>query len=573
MSGSRDAQRRIEHYVPGIKTALSYRRAWLRSDLVAGLTVFAILVPQGMAYGELAGVEPVVGLYTALAAMVAYALFGTSRQLMVGPESGIAILVAASVAPLAGGDSSRFAALAAVLALMVGAICIVAGLLKAGFLADFLSMPILVGYTNGAALIIIGSQLGKLFGVEIESKGFFAQIWEVLGRLDQTHWLTLGIGLALVAFLVAVRRLAPWLPGAVVIVVAATAVAALLNLEVRGVAVVGEISAGLPTPAVPDFSVADVRALLPAAISLALVAFSDSVLTARLFAAKNGYEIDANQELVALGAAQVASGIAQGFPGGSSQSRTLVDDDAGGRTQFAGVVAAVSVVVFLLLFTPLLQSLPTVALAAILVVAAVGLISIGPVQRMYSVRPVECFVAVLTTLLVLILGILPGILAAVALSLLDVIRRISRPNDAVLGSIEGVDGFHAVDPHVADEAIPGLIVYRFDAPLFFANSEYFLGRARELISAAKNPVRCFLINAEGIFYVDTTAAQKLDTLRGELEGKGAILAIARANRSLRETLKRAGLIGKIGHENIFPSVRTGVKVFLERDSEYGGQRP
>src|SRR3712207_4578961 len=253
VQGTTGSDRRlIDRVLPGLATARTYRRGWLRPDLIAGLTVFAILVPQGMAYGELAGVEPVAGLYTAIAAMVAYAVFGTSRQLMVGPESGIAILVAASVAPLAGGDPSRFAALAAMLALMVGAICVLAGLLKAGFLADFLSKPILVGYTNGAALIIIGSQLGKLFGIESESQGFLAQVWGVLGRLDQTHWPTLGFGLALVAFLITIRRLAPRFPGAVVVVVAATTVAALLHLETRGLAVVGEIPAGIPTPTVPE---------------------------------------------------------------------------------------------------------------------------------------------------------------------------------------------------------------------------------------------------------------------------------------------------------------------------------
>src|SRR3712207_545089 len=410
VQGTTGSDRRlIDRVLPGLATARAYQRVWLRPDLIAGLTVFAILVPQGMAYGELAGVEPVAGLYTAFAAMVAYAAFGTSRQLMVGPESGLAILVAASVAPLAGGVPARFAMLATTLALMVGAICIVAGLLKAGFLADFLSKPILVGYTNGVALIIIGSQLGKLFGIESESQGFFAQAWGVLGRLDQTHWLTTGMGFALVAFLITSKRLAPRFPGALVVVVAATAVAALLHLEARGVAVVGEIPAGLPIPTIPDIGVSDIRALLPAAVCLALVAFSDSVLTARLFAAKNGYEIDANRELVALGATQVATGFAQGFPGGSSQSRTLVDDDAGGRTQLAGVVAAAFVVVFLLLFTPLLQSLPTVALAAIIVVAAAGLIELAPLKGMYEIRPIEGFVAVLTTVLVLVLGILAGI--------------------------------------------------------------------------------------------------------------------------------------------------------------------
>jgi sulfate permease, SulP family len=560
--------RLIERVIPGIGVARTYQRRWLRADLIAGVTIFAMLVPQGMAYGELAGIAPVVGLYTALAALIGYALFGSSRQLMIGPEASSAILVATAIAPIAaGGDPARYAMLATLLAMLVGGLALIAGLARMGFLADFVSKPILIGYISGASFIIISSQLGKLFGIKINGDNVFLKIWNLIKNIGQTSWLTLGIGLFLIAFLVVLRRFAPRVPGAIIVVVVMTLISALLHLDTFGVKVVGQVSAGLPRLAIPDIRFADILALLPPAFFLTLIVFTDAVLTARSFAEKHGEKVDGNRELIGLGAANITSSLLGGFPVAASQSRTGVNDEAGGKTQLVGIVTAALLVVFLLWFTSLLASLPQVALAAIIISAAINLIKFKALQEVYHVRRVEFALALVTFFGVLSVGVLAGILVAVSLSLLVVISRISRPHDAVLGSVEGIDGYHDIDAYANSETVPGLIAYRFDAPLFFANADYFLTQARELIAAAELPIAWFLIDAEAIIDIDVTAVEALKKLYGELDRKGIALVIARASQPLQKMLRRGGLTNLIGTEHIYPTVRTGVQSFLERKRE------
>jgi SulP family sulfate permease len=559
------ALRFIETVVPGLRVARTYRRSWLRADLFAGLTIFAMLVPQGMAYGELAGVAPVFGLYTAIGALIGYAIFGSSQRLMIGPESSSAILVAAAVAPIAaGGGSVRFASLAALLALLVGVIALGAGLARFGFLADFVSKPILIGYIAGVSLIMIAGQLGKLFGIPITSENFFLIIGELLTRLGQTRVLTLVIGLALLTFILALRRFAPKVPGGIIVVVIMTMVSALIHLERYGVTIVGPIPAGLPQFGPADLRFTDVWRLLPSALILTLIVFTDAVLTARLFAEKYGEKVDANRELLGLAAANILSGCIQGFPAAVSQSRTAVDNSAGGKTQLVGVVAVVLLVILLLWFTQLLESLPQVVLAAIIIGAAISLIEVKPLYKVYRVRRIEFYLALVTLVGVLSIGILAGVLIAVLLALLVLISRISRPHDAVLGSVEGVDGYQDIEAYTNSETEPGLIAYRFDAPLFFANANYFLSRVRELIATAESPIKWILIDAEAIIDIDVTAAEAFSTLQSELESKGIVLAIARASQPLQEMLKHAGLIEQIGPEHFYPTVRTGVQAFLEQ---------
>ena len=560
------AQQWIETVMPGLQVARTYQRRWLRADVFAGVTIFALLVPQGMAYGELAGVAPVVGLYTAIGALVGAAVFGSSRRLMFGPESSSALLVAATVAPLAaGGDPARFASLAALLALLIGVIALAAGLARFGFLADFVSRPILLGYIAGVSIMMITGQLGKLFGITITSDTFFQMIGELLSHLGQTHLLTLGIGLLLLTFLLVLRRFAPHVPGGIIVVAVMTMASALMHLERDGISVVGAIPSGLPQVSLPDLRLADVWNLLPPALILTLIVFTDAVLTERSFAEKHGEKVDANRELIALSAANIASGLLRGFPAAASQSRTAVNDAAGGKTPLVGLVAAALLAVFLLWFTRLLESLPQVALAAIITAAAVHLIEVKPLLQVYRVRRIEFFLALVTLVGVLSIGILAGILVAVALALLVVIRRISRPHDAVLGSVEGVDGYQDIEGYANSETVPGLIAYRFDAPLFFANADYFLSQVRELIASAESPVLWLLIDAEGMVDIDVTALEALGTLQDELAQKGIVLAIARANHPLQKMLKRAGLIERIGSEHLYPTVRTGVQAFLERE--------
>jgi SulP family sulfate permease len=558
-----DAQRGIGRWLPGLTIIRHYDRTWLRADMLAGVTVCALLIPQGMAYGELAGVEPVAGLYAALGAMVLYALVSTTRVVIVGPEAGVAIIVAAALAPLAGGDPARYAALAGALALLVGGVLVVGGLVRVGFIVDFVSKPVLSGYIIGAAFIIIGSQLGKLFGISLEEEEFFPKVWELITRLDETHRLTFALGLGLIALLLLLRRLIPKAPNALIVLILATIASAVVDLEDRGVAVLGEIPAGLPDLAVPDIGAGDVRLLFPVALAVALLAFSEGIMTARVFAEKRAEPLDADQELLALGAANLGAAFVQGFPVGVSQSRTVVDNDAGGKTQLAGVVAVVLIVLFLLYFTALLEPLPSVALGAIVTVAALGLIEVGPLRVLARVDRTEFGIALVALVGVLALGILQGILVAVALSLLMLLARISRPHDAVLVHDAGVDGFHGTEDGREVQAAPGLIVYRFDAPLFFANAPRFLARVEELAATTDAPVERVVVNMEPNTTIDTTAAEMLLTLHEALAKRGITLAVARAHAQMRGMLQRTGVMDAIGGENFHPSVRTAVQAYLD----------
>jgi SulP family sulfate permease len=532
--------------------------------MAAGVTVFAILVPSALAYGELAGFEPVVGLYAALVAMVAYALFGSSRQVIIGPEATTAILVATIVGPMAAGDVARYAALAAALAISIGFICLLAGHFKIGFVADFLSKPILTGYITGTALIVIASQLGKLFGIQLENDDFFAKILELITKLDQTHLPTLALGLVTILALVMLKRFTPKAPGPLVVVIGAIISSSIFQLAELGISVVGQIPSGLPMPQIPQVSLADLRTLLPAALAMSVLIFSDEVLTARVFARKNHYEIDTNQELVALGSTNISSGLFQSFATAASSSRTVVNDNSGGKSQMVGIISAVLVVVFLLFFTSILQNLPTVVLGAIIIVASSSLIDIQEFRSLNLVRHSEFYLSLLTLFGVLVIGIVAGIALAVGFSLLDFIHRVYRPHSSVLGTIDGVDGYHGIAPGGYNQVLPGLIVYGFDAPLFFANAPYLMAQIRDLVSTTDQPIRCLLLDAEAIPDIDTTAADTLKQIHQELSGKGITLAIARANRPLRETMRLTGLENLIGAENFYPSVRTGVEAFRER---------
>ena len=555
----------FEMVIPALQVARIYQRSWLRADLLAGVTIFAMLVPQGIAYAELAGVAAVIGLYTAIGALIGYALFGSSRRLMIGPESSSALLVATMVAPVAaGGSPARFALLAALLALLVGTISLTAGLARLGFLADFVSKPILIGYITGVALIMIVGQLGKLFGIPISSENFFRTIRELLTHLGQTSVVTLIVGLVLIAFILVLRRFAPRVPAGLIVVIVMIIVSALLHLDRYGVTVVGPLPSGLPQFGLPDLKFIDVWNLLPSALILTLIVFTDAVLTARTFAEKHGEKVDASRELIGLGAANITSALVRGFPAAASQSRTVVDDVSGGKTQLVGIVAAALLALFLLWFTWVLASLPQVALSAIIIAAALNLIEVKPLRRVYSVRRVEFYLALVTFIGVLSIGILAGILVAVLLALVVVIGRISRPHDAVLGSVEGVDGYHDIEEYAHSETLPGLIVYRFDAPLFFANADYFLTRVQELIDAAVPSIEWLLIDAEAIVDIDVTAAEVLGKLQSELERKGTVLAIARASHPLQRMLMRAGLTERIGAEYLYPTVRTGVQAFVDQ---------
>jgi SulP family sulfate permease len=556
----------IRKFIPGLALFKPENTGLFRTEFVVAITVFAVLVPSAMAFGDLAGVTPVAGLYVAIGAMVMYALFGSSRQVIMGPEATSAIMTAAAVAPLAGGDPVRYAALAATTAILVGVFSLLARVAKLGFITDFLSKPILVGYIFGATLIVIGSQLGKMFGIKLESDKFFQQVIELLYRLDEAHRLTVIIGIICMAALFIMRRISRKIPGPLIVVVTAIIASAYFDFQSLGVAVVGPVQAGLPRITVPAVNGQDIFALLPAALALTILIYADEILTARVFAGKHNQKIDSNQEFVALGMANIGAGFLTGFPAALSASRTTVNDQMGGRTQWVGLIAAALTIIFLLFLTPLLAPLPTVALGAIIIVASYGLIDLPAFRFLRKVRSSEFWLAVVTTLGVLMVGVLQGILVAVMLSLVNVLYHISRPHDALLDDIDASGGtvYRDIGDKDTSMAEPGLIVYRFDAPLVFANAAFFTERLEELIANAGKELKCVVLDAEAISDFDSTAAEALENMDASLEKLGIDLWIARANEPLSELLQATGLTTRIGKDNIYPSVRAAVIAFRKR---------
>jgi high affinity sulfate transporter 1 len=547
--------------LPGLDRLRRYERPWLRSDVVAGVTVAAYLVPQCMAYGELAGLPPVVGLWAILAPLALYAFLGSSRQLSVGPESTTAILTAVAVAPLAAGDAITYASLAAALAVMVGLFCVIGFVLRIGFLADLLSKPILVGYMSGVALIMISGQLDTVTGADAGGDSFVEEVRSFLGDLDGIQWPTLALSASVLAFLFLVQHFFPRLPGPLLAVLLSTVVVAAFGLEADGIEVVGAIPPGLPSPQVPDVSWGQVASLLGPAVGIAIVGYTDNVLTARAFAARNDYEIDANQELLALGASNVGTGFLQGFPVSSSGSRTALADNLGSKSQVSMLVALAGVVAVILYLGPLLESFPSAALGAIVVYAATKLVDVPEFVRLARFRTSELILAVATLVGVLAVDILYGVLIAVALSAADLFRRVARPHDAIQARVPGLAGMHDIDDFPEASTIPGLIIYRYDAPLFFANAQDFRARAMGSVRKEASPVEWFLVNTEAIVEIDITAADVLFQLHDELADRGVSMGLVRVKQDLRAELERAGIVALVGEDMIFPTLPTAALAF------------
>jgi sulfate permease, SulP family len=535
----------------------------VRGDVLAGITVAAYLVPQVLAYAEVAGLAAVTGLWTAVAALGAYVVFGSSRQLSVGPESTTAIMTAVALAPLASGDGGRYAALAGALALLVGAICLLGRLARLGFLADLLSRPVLVGYLTGIALIMISGQLEKITGVPVDGDTFAAELLSFAASIGRVHLPTVLLAVAVLAFLLIGAKLFPRAPIPLLAVLLAAGATALLTADALGVRVVGSVPQGIPLPALPSVTLTDLTDLLLPAIGVAVVAYSDNVLTGRAFATRNSHPLDADQEMLALGAANVAAGLLQGFPVSSSGSRTVIGDSLGSRSQLSSIVTLLLVVVVLFVGGPVLAAFPTAALGALVVYAALRLIEPAEFRRFARFRRSELALAVATTIAVLVLGVLYGVLAAVALSILDLLRRVSRPHAAVLGFVPGLAGMHDVDDHPGTTTVNGLVVYRYDAPLCFANAEDFRDRALAALDAATAPVRWLVLNTEAIVEIDITAADAVNTLCDELDTRGVVLALARVKQDLLHDLRHSGLAERIGTNRIFPTLPTAVAAFRE----------
>lgn len=558
---SRGESRGVAALAPGVAVLRAYPRGWLRGDVIAGVTVAAYLVPQVMAYATVAGLPPVVGLWAILVPLVTYAVVGSSRQLSVGPESTTALLTAVTIAPLAGGDPARYAALAAALAVVVGVLFAVAWVARVGFVADLLSRPILVGYLAGVAVIMILSQVGTVTGVEVEGATPLAEAADLVRALGSVHWPTLALAAGVLVFLALVQRFVPRLPGPLVAVLLATVVVAALGLDDRGVAVVGPMPGGLPAPAWPALGLEDLSRLFVPALGVVLVGYSDSITTARAFAHRRHERIDPNTELLALGFANLGAGLTQGFPVSSSASRTALGDASGSRSQVHSLVAAASVVVVLLVLGPLLATFPDAALGALVMFAALRLVDVGELARFASFRRSELVIALVTTAGVLVLDILQGLLLAIALSAVLLLARVARPHAAVLGQVPGLAGMHDVGDFAGSRTIPGLVVFRYDSPLFFANADDFRRRALAAVDDEDGPVRWFLLNAEANVHVDITALDALEDVRRELVERGIVVALARVKQELLADLRAHGLAARIGEDRIYPTLPTAVGAY------------
>lgn len=559
MQGNRGARR--EGAVAGLAQLRGYRSSWFRADLLAGVTVTAYTVPQCLAYAGIAGAPPISALWVAVMAMVIYALLGTSRQLSVGPEAATTVMVAAAVAPLAGGDPVRWAALSAGLAIMVGLACIGAWALRLGFLADLLSHPILVGFMAGVGLIMIAGQLGAMTGVTLSSASAIGKAVELADHLDEIRPAVLALSIAVATFLVVLHMFWPLGPGSLLAVIGSAAIVAAFGLDRYGIALVGAVPSGLPTPSLPTLGLGDVTALLGSAGAVAFVAYSDVALTGRAFAERTGEEIDPNREFLALGAANLAAGLTGGFALSASGSRTSIIDAMGARTQVAGLVAALSVAVVVLGAPGLIALIPKAALGGIVVYAGLRLVRVGELRRLWRFRSAELALAMAALIGVLAFDVLVGILIAMALSVAELFMRVARPPASVLGRVPGLAGLHNVEDYPDAETIPGLLVFRYDAPLCFANASDFRSRALAAVDAAGSGIDWFLLNAEAIVELDVTAADALRQLAKDFEKRHVVFAMARVKQELRKQIVRGGLLDIIDEERFYPTLPVAVEAY------------
>ena len=551
--------------VPSFLARTRYERAWLRPDLIAGLTVGAMLIPQSMSYAELAGMPPEYGFYAVIPALLVYAVAGSSRHLGVGPEPGTAVLAASGVAAVAGADPARYVSLMATLAVMVGAICLVGAALRLGYLASMLSKPVLVGYITGVGLTLFSSQIAPFTGLSIQADSFFPRFAELVREFGDIKWITAAVASGSLTMILVMRRWLPTSPYALVGVVVASVVTAIGGLAERGVALVGDIPPGLPSLTLPDLVADDVVQLLPVAAGIALVGFTDNVLTARAIAAGRDYRIDPNREMLALGLTNLSAGLFRGFPLSSSASRTAVPALLGSRTQLVSVIAAAFVVVSLLAGRTLMSEIPRAGLAAVIVTAAIAIIEPAKFVSLWRVSRLECGLAALAALTVTVFGVLYGILTALAMSVAMALFNMSRPHDAVLGDLPGVDGWVDVGEYPEARTAEGLLVFRFDAPLFFINAERFRERLQQELAECAGTPRMVVIDCEGIGSLDASGVDVFADLIGTLRNDDVqtIVVVARANELVLDRLQRGGLLQPRGPIITYPTINAAVHAYHE----------
>ncbi len=556
---------RIESAVPGVGMLRTYRRRWLRADLVAGLVLAAILVPQGMAYAELAGLPPVTGLYTTIACLVAYALMGPSRVLVLGPDSSVSPLILAAITPLlVTGDPGAAIALAGMLAILVGAVEIAMGIGKLGFVADLLSSEIQVGYMNGLAITIVVGQLPKLFGFSTDASGFFDELRQFVTHLDETNGWALGVGVACLVVMLVLPRVSRRIPAVLAAVVGATVVSAIVDLAAKGVRTVGTLPAGVPKPSLPWTSFSDLGPLLVAAIGITLVSLTDTIATASSFAARRGDEVKPNREMIGLGAANVAAGLFSGFAISTSGSRTAVAEQSGAKSQVTGLVGAGAVALLLLFLNGLLADLPQSTLAAVVITAAIALTNVPEVIRYWRVRRSACVLSVVATLGVVLFGVLEGIVIAIVLAILMFFRRSWWPHGTVLGDTDGIEGWHSLEAFPDAQVLPGVVVYRWEAPLFFANAGAFRQQIREIVRMQEP--RWVVIQCEAVTDIDVTAAEMLTQLDHEVNARGIHLAFAEMRTRVQGLALRYGMFDTLDRDHFYPTLDVALAAVRAEDT-------
>jgi high affinity sulfate transporter 1 len=553
-------------WVPGLAAVRSYRRQWLPKDIVAGVVLTTLLVPQGMAYAELAGLPPITGLYTSIMCLLGYAVFGPSRILVLGPDSSLGPMIAATILPLiaAKGDAKRAVALASLLAIMVAAIMILAAVAKLGFIADLISKPTMIGYMNGLALTILVGQLPKLFGFKVEADGFIGEVIGFVKGLAHGEAVAAAaaVGIAGIVLILVLQRWLPKVPAVLIMVVLAIAATTVFDLAGHGVSLVGVLPKGFPPLTIPHVRLSDLGPLFAGALGIVLVSLADTISTASAFAARTGQEVHGNGEMIGIGAANLAAGLFQGFPVSTSGSRTAVAERSGAKTQLTGVVGAALIILMIVLVPGLFRNLPQPALAAVVITASLSLADIPATVRLWRQRKVEFALSIAAFLGVVLLGVLPGIGIAVVLSILNVFRRAWWPYDTQLGRVAGLPGFHDTHTHPDAEHLPGLVIYRFDGPLIFANAKTFRDEIRRLAKTEPKP-SWILVAAEPITDIDTTASDVLEELDEALNAEGISLVFAELKDPVRAKIERYGLTRTIDPHHFFPTIEVAVSAFRQ----------
>ncbi len=565
MAAGTSAERaRWLQWLPGWQVLRNYQRSWLRRDVAAGLVLTTMLLPVGLAYAEASGVPGICGLYATIVPLLAYAVFGPSRFLVLGPDSSLAPLILAVVLPLSAGDAHRAVALAGVMAIVSGLAGIAAGLARLGFITELLSKPIRYGYMNGIALTVLLSQVPKLFGFSIDAKGPLRQMIAIVQHLlaGRYNLVTLAIGVGALALILLLKRY-PRIPGTLIAVVAATVLVGALDLAARaGVGILGPLPRGLPAPSLPLIGADDLLPVFTGALAVALVSFADTSVLSRIYAARLHSPVNPNQEMVGLGIANLASGFFQGFPISSSSSRTPVAEAAGARTQLTGVVGAIAIALLLVLAPSLLQSLPTAALAAVVIAAAISLIEVADLRRIYRVQQWEFWLSMACFAGVAVLGAIPGIVLAIAIAVIEFLWDGWRPHSAVLGQVPGINGYHDLSRHPDGRQVPGLVLLRWDAPLFFANAELFYNRVLAAVASAAPTAHWVLVTAEPVTSIDVTSADMLGELDEALQARGVALCFAEMKDPVRDKLRRFGLFARF-ESRLFATIDEAVSGYLD----------